>query len=168
MKSLKMAGRALLLATAVFGLSNASASSAGLSAPISSGAALITGSVIAQDAMIEQVQVRRGRRVGNRGKNFRYGGNFRRGWTVRNRALRGRARAVHGPRYGRRYYLGRSRNYGAALAAGAVAATVGALIANSGRSSASYHDLCDEKYKTYDRSTGTFMGFDGNRHYCRL
>jgi hypothetical protein len=33
--------------------------------------------------------------------------------------------------------------------------------------SASWHDYCFSRYKSYDPYTGTYLGYDGYRHTCR-
>ncbi len=30
-----------------------------------------------------------------------------------------------------------------------------------------YYRYCSSKYRSFDPSSGTFLGYDGNRHYCR-
>jgi hypothetical protein len=37
------------------------------------------------------------------------------------------------------------------------------------RTTSSRHvELCEDRYVSYDRRTDTFLGFDGDRHYCSL
>ncbi|WP_370461231.1 BA14K family protein [Devosia yakushimensis] len=32
--------------------------------------------------------------------------------------------------------------------------------------SAEWHRYCADRYRTFDPRTGTFLGSDGNRHFC--
>ncbi|MCC2096487.1 MAG: BA14K family protein [Hyphomicrobiales bacterium] len=169
MLKIKAAAFGCVLATSAIGLSAIPAGAAGPAAGIGSLATPSTG-------LIEPVQMRRGGARGPTLPRVRTNRSYRGGSHVRGgRHVRGsrtwRGRGYYGRRGGRgwtRPYYRRGHGLGAALAVGAVGATIAAIIANSGYSEADYHAACDRKYKTYDLRTGTFMGYDGKRHYCRL
>lgn len=99
-------------------------------------------------------------------------------------AQRRRDRVRHNGRY---YYYrngGYYDNTGAALAAGviglAAGAVLGSALANSAPSttvvvdpvpvpySAEWYRRCDLKYRSFRASDGTYLGYDGVRHTCRL
>lgn len=61
----------------------------------------------------------------------------------------------HGHRYGWGPVIG-------GLAAGAI---VGNAIASS-HAQASANAYCEQKYKSYDPPSGTYLGYDGQRHPC--
>ncbi len=81
---------------------------------------------------------------------------------------------------GRGYY---DRNYGStrrdnssALAAGFLGFVLGAAIAGSSNdrtyatsrlSDQSWTSSCTRRYRSFDARSGTYLGFDGYRHYCR-
>ena len=83
-------------------------------------------------------------------------------------------------RHGRGYY---DRNYGStrrddssALAAGFLGFVLGAAIAGSANdrsyattrlSDQSWTANCTRRYRSFDARSGTYLGFDGYRHYCR-
>lgn len=83
-------------------------------------------------------------------------------------------------RQGRGYY---DRNYGStrrdnssALAAGFLGFVLGAAIAGSSKdrtyatsrlSDQSWTATCSRKYRSFDARSGTYLGYDGYRHYCR-
>lgn len=84
-------------------------------------------------------------------------------------------------RYGYRYDDRRSST-GAAVAAGiaglAVGTMVGAAASGSGTTTTYYrgspqpwtsewYAYCSSKYRSFDPSSGTFLGYDGQRHFCR-
>jgi BA14K-like protein len=50
----------------------------------------------------------------------------------------------------------------AGAAAGAISGGV------NGATTESHRAACDARYRSYDWRTDTFMGYDGQRHYCRL
>jgi hypothetical protein len=33
--------------------------------------------------------------------------------------------------------------------------------------SAAWYDYCESRYRSFDPRTGTFLGYDGRRHFCR-
>lgn len=56
---------------------------------------------------------------------------------------------------------------GAAAAAGIIGLAVGSMVAGS--ASGSRHvDRCLNRYRSYDPSSDTYLGYDGRRHRCRL
>jgi hypothetical protein len=71
-----------------------------------------------------------------------------------------------GPRHGwhhRRYYGSGAAALGG-LAAGAI---IGGAIANSqARANNDAIDYCSQRYRSYDPASGTYLGYDGNRHPC--
>jgi hypothetical protein len=82
-------------------------------------------------------------------------------------------------RYGRgyydRHYGGYRRDDGAAVAAGFLGFVLGAAIAGSAndRSYAQSHmgdaqwaASCAQRYRSFDPQSGTYLGYDGYRHYC--
>jgi len=54
-------------------------------------------------------------------------------------------------------------NVAAALIFGLAAGAMSGAIMNS-----SHVQACENRYRSYDRATDTFLGYDGWRHYCRL
>jgi hypothetical protein len=65
----------------------------------------------------------------------------------------------HGWRHG---YYGPGAVIGG-LAAGAI---VGSAIANSQARAANDDAYCFSRFKSYDPASGTYLGYDGNRHPC--
>lgn len=88
---------------------------------------------------VETVQYRRG----HRGPGFRHHGGYHR----------------HG--YGRGYGGGAAVIGG--LAAGAI---IGGAIANSQARAGDADAYCSQRFKSYDPASGTYLGYDGNRHAC--
>lgn len=70
-------------------------------------------------------------------------------------------RVIAAPRYGGRYYGNGAAVLGG-LAAGAV---IGGAIANS-QARADGAAYCSQRYKSYDPASGTYLGYDGDRHPC--
>jgi len=76
----------------------------------------------------------------------------------------------------RRYYE-RARRGGAAAAAGigglAAGALIGGAIAGQQQAQAApavdpdYIAYCSRKYRSFDPASGTYLGYDGQRHVCR-
>jgi len=100
-------------------------------------------------------------------QNVQYGG----GYYGRNREYRGGYRGYRGN--GRRY---RRNDDGAAIAAGVLGFALGAAIAGSAndrdyyrsrRSDRAWLASCSSRYRSFDPASGTYLGFDGYRHYCR-
>lgn len=64
------------------------------------------------------------------------------------------------------WYQHHERDFGdiaAAMIFGMAAQAMGGAIANS-----SHIQACQNRYRSYDRATDTYLGYDGWRHYCRL
>lgn len=124
---------------------------------------------------------RPGRHVGPR-PGPRYGGYAGRGYRGPPRGA-GRyygGRGYYGPArgyYGRPgYYSGSGYNAGAAAAAGiaglAAGAIVGGAIASQqgapvAQSNGDWIAYCSSKYRSFDPSSGTYLGYDGNRYTCQ-
>jgi len=86
---------------------------------------------------------------------------------------RGGRHSYHHRRYRHHYYRGHRHHYydhgyyygGAAI----VGLAAGAIIA--GAASTNYNTWiarCEARYRSFDRRTGTYLGYDGYRHPCRL
>jgi len=80
------------------------------------------------------------------------------------------ARRHHG-RYGDRYRRGDDSS---AIAAGIIGFALGAAIVGSQqdaerarRADESWDARCGRRYRSYDRSSRTYLGGDGMRHYCQ-
>lgn len=61
------------------------------------------------------------------------------------------------------------RHYGngaAALGGLAAGAIIGGAIANSRAQAGDAHAYCSQRFKSYDPASGTYLGYDGNRHPC--
>ncbi|QEE39166.1 MULTISPECIES: BA14K family protein [unclassified Methylobacterium] len=94
------------------------------------------------------------RRFGHRHHGFRRGYGYRRG-------------------YGRAYGYRRGPGVGAAVGAGvaglAAGAIIGGAIANSQAQGAVGSEAvaaCARRFRSYDASSGTYLGNDGDRHAC--
>lgn len=90
-------------------------------------------------------------------------------------AFANRDALVEQVQYRRRYYRGYRRGIdpGAAMALGIIGAAAG-IIANSALAPAPYVvgdpnwiAYCSSRYRSFDPASGTYLGFDGNRHYCQ-
>ena len=66
----------------------------------------------------------------------------------------------HGWRHG---YYG---NGAAALGGLAAGAVIGSAIANSQARVADADAYCSQRFKSYDPASGTYLGYDGDRHPC--
>jgi hypothetical protein len=83
------------------------------------------------------------------------------------------ARPYYGRSYGRGYY-GR-RDSGAAAAAGVIGLATGAIIggaianqqAQAQAPNPDWIAYCSQKYRSFDPASGTFLGYDGQRHVCQ-
>lgn len=87
----------------------------------------------------------------------------------------------HYPHYPGGYYYRDRDNTGAAVAAGIAGLAVGTIIgsaASSNTGTVTYrsapepwsHDwyrYCSAKYRSFDPGSGTYLGYDGRRHFCR-
>jgi hypothetical protein len=71
---------------------------------------------------------------------------------------------------GPHYYGGyHRRNYGtgaAVLGGLAAGAVIGGAIANSQARANDAVAYCAQRYRSYDPASGTYLGYDGNRHPC--
>ncbi|MFH1345815.1 MAG: BA14K family protein [Pseudomonadota bacterium] len=71
-----------------------------------------------------------------------------------------RHRGWHHRRHG---YYG---NGAAALGGLAAGAIIGGAIANSQARASDADAYCSQRFKSYDPASGTYLGYDGNRHAC--
>jgi hypothetical protein len=39
--------------------------------------------------------------------------------------------------------------------------------ANNRHNNRSWNNACSRRYRSFDRNSGTYLGYDGYRHYCR-
>ena len=72
----------------------------------------------------------------------------------------------HRHHYYRPYYR---RDYGAgaaALGGLAAGAIIGGAIANSQARANDAVSYCSQRYRSYDPASGTYLGYDGDRHPC--
>jgi len=90
-------------------------------------------------------------------------------------AFANRDALVEQVQYRRRYYRGYRRGFdpGAAMAIGIIGAVAGAM-ADAALAPAPYVvgdpnwvAYCSSRYRSFDPASGTYLGFDGNRHYCQ-
>ena len=106
---------------------------------------------------------------------FRHHGGFRHG-GFHGRDFHHRRRGGFGHRgYGRHYggygWHHRGFGVGAGLAGLAAGAVIGGAIASQVAPAyvgpdANAVAYCSRKFKSYDPSSGTYLGYDGNRHAC--
>lgn len=84
-------------------------------------------------------------------------------------------RRRHGGGYhGGGYYYHDNNNWGGAAAAGVIGLATGAIIANSANQQRYYDNgygnnyvaYCSNRYRSFNPSTGTFIGNDGYAHRC--
>ncbi|MGJ4912942.1 BA14K family protein [Bradyrhizobium sp. HKCCYLRH2060] len=76
-----------------------------------------------------------------------------------------------GWRYGHRGYgwhhrYGRGYGWGPAIGGLAAGAVIGGAIANSRAQAAETDAYCSQRFRSYDPSSGTYLGYDGQRHPC--
>ncbi|WP_162131531.1 BA14K family protein, partial [Bradyrhizobium genomosp. I (2014)] len=45
-------------------------------------------------------------------------------------------------------------------------AAIGSAVANSRAQAAENNAYCSQRYKSYDPGSGTYLGYDGDRHPC--
>ena len=64
-------------------------------------------------------------------------------------------------------YHQNDNGFGGNLAAGLFGFAVGAAVAGS-LDGNGHVRACEVRYRSYDRRSDTFLGYDGARHYCRL
>lgn len=65
---------------------------------------------------------------------------------------------------GYRYRYG--HGWGPAVGGFVAGAAIGGALANSRAQAAENNAYCSRRYKSYDPSSGTYMGYDGVRHPC--
>lgn len=63
-------------------------------------------------------------------------------------------------------YYRRGPGWGPALGGLAAGAIIGGAIANSNARAADGDAYCANRYRSYDPASGTYLGYDGNRHAC--
>lgn len=77
--------------------------------------------------------------------------------------------------YGGRHYRHRRGNGGAVAAAGVVGLAAGVLAGQAlsqprqvapAPAYGDRHAYCYSRYRSYDARSGTYLGYDGRRHYC--
>lgn len=56
--------------------------------------------------------------------------------------------------------------WGPAVGGLAAGAAIGSAIANSRAQAAENDAYCAQRHKSYDPSSGTYLGYDGQRHPC--
>ncbi|WP_271585910.1 BA14K family protein [Bradyrhizobium sp. CCBAU 53415] len=59
-----------------------------------------------------------------------------------------------------------SRGWGPAVGGFVAGAAIGSAVANSRAQAAENNAYCSQRYKSYDPSSGTYLGYDGDRHPC--
>lgn len=129
----------------------ASAQIAGTRAPVAAATADVSNN-------LEQVQSRRQWREG---RHYRGGRGYHRSRGYSSRRQYGNRRYYND----RRYYGHRRSNNGAAIAAGVLGLAAGAAIASSANAGSS-HAYCESRFRSYDRRSRTYLGYDGRRHSC--
>jgi hypothetical protein len=74
----------------------------------------------------------------------------------------------HGWHRGWRHHGWRRGYYGPGAVVGGLAAgaIIGGAIANSEARAANNDAYCSSRFKSYDPSSGTYLGYDGDRHPC--
>ncbi len=79
-------------------------------------------------------------------------------------------RGHHGPGWrhhgGHHHRHGYNRGYGAVIGGLAAGAIIGGAIANSQAQASDAVGYCSQRFKSYDPASGTYLGYDGNRHAC--
>lgn len=96
---------------------------------------------------------RRSRKGWRRGKARRH---------LRHRRFRNRNRALRRHYYGGRRYYGHRRHRGGAIAAGVAGLIIGGAIAASRRDYRSRWEQCDDRYRTFRWSDGTYIPYAGS------
>ncbi len=72
-----------------------------------------------------------------------------------------------GPHYRHGWQHRRHYGSGAAVLGGlAAGAVIGGAIANSQAQANDAVAYCSQRYRSYDPASGTYLGYDGNRHPC--
>lgn len=73
-------------------------------------------------------------------------------------------RRWHGGHWRHRHYGG--YGWGPAIGGLAAGAIIGSAIANSNAAAGNSVSYCMNRFKSYDPASGTYLGYDGNRHPC--
>ena len=92
----------------------------------------------------------------------------------RRRAWRGRGHWRGNRHWARRHWRHRhwgyhrwhGDNWGPAVGAGIAGLFLGGALAAQAQASGDAIDWCDRRYRSYDRRTQTYLGYDGYRHSC--
>jgi hypothetical protein len=66
------------------------------------------------------------------------------------------------------YYYYRGYDPGAAVAAGIIGGVFGTIAGAAIRGGSSHVARCEAHFRSYDRASDTYLGYDGVRHRCRL
>lgn len=77
-----------------------------------------------------------------------------------------RHHGYYGHRGWRNGYYHRGPGFGPALGGLAAGAIIGGAIANSNAQAANSDAYCSRRFRSYDPASGTYLGYDGNRHPC--
>ncbi|WP_311976942.1 BA14K family protein [Bradyrhizobium diversitatis] len=72
----------------------------------------------------------------------------------------------HHHHHGWRYGYPRRYGWAPALGGFAAGAAIGGAIANSRAQAAENDAYCSQRFKSYDPASGTYLGYDGQRHPC--
>lgn len=60
----------------------------------------------------------------------------------------------------------RHSGWGPAVGGFVAGAAIGSAIANSRAQAGQYDAYCEQRFKSYDPQSGTYLGYDGQRHPC--
>jgi len=120
-----------------------------------------------RDVRRSRREVRRERRDVRRADSARERRRERQDLREARRDRQRERRDLREARQDRRYYSRNGRRYyrdsdGAEIFAGIVGSILGGAIA-AGRNADAY---CERRFRSYDRRTGTYLGYDGRRHPC--
>lgn len=152
---------ALFLAAAMAASSFTVAGVSSASAAMTTPAPVVLNGAAETMSNVEQVRDRRYRS----GRHYRGGRNYYRS----GRHYRG----------DRRYYSRRRDNdSGALIAGGIIGLATGAIIGGAlsqqqpryyggGGGGSDWLAYCSQRYRSFDPGSGTYLGYDGRRHYCR-
>jgi hypothetical protein len=72
----------------------------------------------------------------------------------------------HSYHHGWRHYGYYNDDAGAALAAGAIVGLAAGAIAANASAGGSAVAYCEQRFRSYDPVSGTYLGYDGYRHPC--
>ncbi|WP_224406330.1 BA14K family protein [Afifella sp. IM 167] len=142
-------------------------------APIAAGAAPLMPNAMPGASDVVQIQGERWMQNRPGARTERFG--ERSGDRTRHRDSRASNhwdRNRHGPRYRNRrngythYHDGYYYATPWWLAAGAIGAFIGAQTQPNRGGERAHDDWCSQRYKSYNRRSNTFLGYDGRRHAC--